>query len=971
MMAEPHAKRVFISYARVDGDDFARELHRRLREADFDPWLDVFDISAGGDWNREIDQALAGSTAVLVVLTPGAVISHQVTSEWNAVLTCLPVIPLLARPCDVPRALNVLNILDFTRDAAAITRLFDQLRELPERHLNYLRDNLNALRAAQGAAEEPKRFEGKIDALERTIDSWTSRFQAQRGRVLAGLEEERQASEDRRQVRDLGRQVAVAGRRPLDVTDLFKDRLRECEELGEVLAGGRYRVTSVLGRGGIGKTALACKVLRDLEHSRWPHTDSGPPVDGIVYLSTRTQGINLERLFFDCARMLGGKRGEQITRIWTTPEREFPLEQKIGRLLETLSDGLHVIFLDNVEDLLDSDGFCRDLEVETLFRTLVQCPHRVRFLLTSREPVELSDGLLRPHDKHIPLLEGLPRADAIALLREFDPNGTCGLNDASDSQLVKIAELTHGVPRALELVASIMANNVILPLDELLGTFYRQDEVVRKLVEENYRRLDILARKVLSALAVFSRPVKPVAVDFLLEAVAPGTDVPSILRNLVRTHAVNADRRTGEVDLHPIDREFAYRQIEEVGVFSGRSLHRRAAEYYRSQRATIDGRWTTIDDLEPQLCEFEHLFRAEQFDDAALLLGEFGVDFAWRGNPRLCRAMLDRLHGRLTDPWARHHYHACAVTLAAILGPLADGLRHSAERLRLARDLGNRMLEAFAHWGFTTIYRYTEQPDLAIAEAEEAVKIFRELGSEEYEVYFMNEISFANSYRLNVAEALKWGGESLTIAEKRNDANSKAMAHDALSLAYSTWGRWELAIEHAQQAVAFWGKPQGDAYAYALNIQGVAHFQLGQVEDAIRTLLDARSAAIEVESPRAEGFTLHNLSVISYLNTQWSTSEAYALSARQSLAGLGLSGATDALIRILSAAQKGDGPREAQALLDCARASARNPDLFPAVRLVERSREIAQACGQLVLDEQALSFAKELSSRLISPEAFC
>lgn len=72
--------------------------------------------------------------------------------------------------------------------------------------------------------------------------------------------------------------------------------MRECENIGELLAVPGAWLVSVIGPGGMGKTALVSKVLRDLEKNRWPHTDD-IPLDGIVYLSTRTAGISLERLF--------------------------------------------------------------------------------------------------------------------------------------------------------------------------------------------------------------------------------------------------------------------------------------------------------------------------------------------------------------------------------------------------------------------------------------------------------------------------------------------------------------------------------------------------------------------------------------------------------------------------------------------------------------------------------------------------
>ena len=106
------------------------------------------------------------------------------------------------------------------------------------------------------------------------------------------------------------------GRPPLGTVEHFKDRVRECEKIGELLASSSTRLVSVIGHGGMGKTALASKVLRDLERHRWPHTDDDIPLDGIVYLSTRTAGISLERLFLGCAKLLGGESEKRLNAAW-------------------------------------------------------------------------------------------------------------------------------------------------------------------------------------------------------------------------------------------------------------------------------------------------------------------------------------------------------------------------------------------------------------------------------------------------------------------------------------------------------------------------------------------------------------------------------------------------------------------------------------------------------------------------------
>ncbi len=103
-----------ISYARNDGFDFANTLYDLLIDCGIRPWMDTRDIPPGADWNEHIDTALQKAQVVGVVLTPKAVQSRQVQSEWmDALNRRVPIIPMLVQDCTVPRLLRTYNWIDF------------------------------------------------------------------------------------------------------------------------------------------------------------------------------------------------------------------------------------------------------------------------------------------------------------------------------------------------------------------------------------------------------------------------------------------------------------------------------------------------------------------------------------------------------------------------------------------------------------------------------------------------------------------------------------------------------------------------------------------------------------------------------------------------------------------------------------------------------------------------------------------
>jgi len=118
-------KRVFISYSRIDVE-FARSLASALSNAGADVWIDVEDIPAGMKWSRAIQQGLDTAEAMLVVISPESVDSHNVEDEWQYFMDQgKPVIPILWRPAKMPFQLNRLQYIDF--QAQSFDSAFSQL----------------------------------------------------------------------------------------------------------------------------------------------------------------------------------------------------------------------------------------------------------------------------------------------------------------------------------------------------------------------------------------------------------------------------------------------------------------------------------------------------------------------------------------------------------------------------------------------------------------------------------------------------------------------------------------------------------------------------------------------------------------------------------------------------------------------------------------------------------------------------
>jgi tetratricopeptide (TPR) repeat protein len=609
----------------------------------------------------------------------------------------------------------------------------------------------------------------------------------------------------------------------------------------------------------MGKTALACKVLQDLERHRWPYTDHELPIDGIVYLSTRTAGISLERLFLDCAKLLGGEEQERLNVVWTNPQLET--EKKIARLLEALRDGRYVILLDNLEDLLDDQGQLTDEDLRLFFEQALMSSQGAQLMVTSRVALAFRREVMR-FDRQVKLLDGLPIGDGVELLRELDPNGDYGLRDAPEGQLAEAVELTHGVPRALEVLAGILANDSFATLDEVVETFYEQEDVVQALIEENYRRLDRDARRVIEALAVFRKPVPPLAVDYLLEPFAPGLDVPSVVQRLARTNIVSVDRAAKTVMLHPIDQDYAYSQLPEEDEteadYTRQALERRAADYYVQLR-TPEETWESIDDLEPQLNEFEHRVRARDYNDACQVLEPIDENYLYRWGYYIRLIELrKKLVRRLTDLSLRmvnlgnlgraYHRH---------LGQVGQAIDLYEQALSIARETDDRQGECIWFVSLGTAYYDLGQVERSIKFNEQSLAIAREIGDRHREMVALNNLGLAYRASGDINRAISLYEQALIIARAIEDHQGQSTALGSLGFAFRAQGWFEQAVVFYQKALTI-AHDIGDRREeeVALGGLGRTYRALGKIMRAVECYEDALLIARETSDHLKESAQL-------------------------------------------------------------------------------------------------------------------
>lgn len=116
---EAAVKGVFINYTRAD-ELFTFELASSLIEAGIRVWIDMIDVTVGGDWRSEVTAALNTCGLMISVLSPDALADEEARMERQHFRAAGKlVIPVIARRCDLSGSDFWVKPVDFSRDQAA------------------------------------------------------------------------------------------------------------------------------------------------------------------------------------------------------------------------------------------------------------------------------------------------------------------------------------------------------------------------------------------------------------------------------------------------------------------------------------------------------------------------------------------------------------------------------------------------------------------------------------------------------------------------------------------------------------------------------------------------------------------------------------------------------------------------------------------------------------------------------------
>lgn len=902
---QPMSHHHFISYSVADAKDFALRLCDMLIAGppEMPVWIDKREFVAGPAWDKQIVEAIRDCDSMIFVMTRDSVESNSnCNQEWTRALKYKkPIIPILLHDdAEMPFRLEPRQYVDFTGAfEPALARLRQSLQYLasPAGVLQEMKDRLaDAQRDLRREKDDAQRariqdditqLEKQVADQQRVVNDPEGAAKRVQESIERGLERERQPAKP---VTGLARSKFInppPGLAPI----YFQDRLDETKLTGKFLQDEALRLLNIVGRGGVGKTAMVCRLLKMLESGQLPDDLGALDVDGIVYLSaTGSRRVNFPNLFADLSKLLTSETAERLDALYKNPQA--PTEAKMRALLEAFPTGRTALLLDNFEDLVDPETLAiRDAEVDEALRALLNTSHHVvKVIITTRlAPRDLM--FVQPgRQRRLDLDEGLPSPYAENILREMDADGKLGLKAASAELLDEARKRTRGYPRALEALFAILSADRDTSLPEVLRDTagLLPQNVVEALVGEAFSRLDAGAQQVMQALAIYGRPVTPAALDYLLQPHAPGINSAAVLSRLVNMQF--ARKEAGHYYLHPVDRSYALNLIPrgskqdkenfsfnrffsgsrsaEMGiyddfgyeVYTQFALLYRAANYFeQARRPRVN--WKMIEDLAPQLAEFDLRCEGQDYDTAANVLHEiFGGYLMLWGHSRLAVVMYERLQNKILDlnlaAWC-----LCSQGVAHTnLGEIQQAIDSYEQALLIFQQERNRAGECACLGNLGSCYDRIGQLIDSISYTEQALVIAQEIGYKDYEGSLLGHLGIRYQSLGQLARAIEYHEKSLAIARLVNNQISLEGETHNLASCYKNQGQIDRAIELYEQALVI-SRSTGyrDWEANHLGALGSCYANFGQTTRAIEYHERALTIRREIGNRPNEGHSLKNL----------------------------------------------------------------------------------------------------------------
>ena len=635
----------------------------------------------------------------------------------------------------------------------------------------------------------------------------------------------------------------------------FKNRKKILSQITNTLSG-KHKIVMLIGKGGMGKSALTKRVLEAIEKRQ--------QVDGIVLLSTEgSEKVTFYNIYFHSVECLCPAKKQYYESLWISNSQK--VEQLIESLIDIYREKSVVIVMDGFESILDKNGRVLSEDINKYIHKLLTTTHKAKLLITTRESIFV-EPVMRKFRKVFELDEGLPTDDAIDLLLELTSTANINLPNEKDN-LKRLVEGVNGIPLALEYLSSYIEDEIEFDEKAL------KKDVLNTINEWMVSRLDEKAKMVLQIISIFDEPISVECLTYMLTPYFEEFDLTPALKYLINSRLVKSDAKTSKMYLHKINKDYHYSEIKDNSSdkYNYRVLHRRAASFFENQYINKENwyEWEDYDALKPVRNRFYHLKEIEDYTEAIKSFSASSIEFLdWHGHLKDVKSLID-LEINKNDNYALILQKYAIADIASIEGPFNKSKDEFTEIIEMAKELNDPLIENSARSALGLVLRYLGKSQEAVSVLREAFKIYRERNATRTIAIYLYGYSLACTYAGLYEEALETGNEQLRIGIAEKDSFMIAKAHNNLCLTYYVTNQFKEAEMHALDSIKYFkNTPHEYAIGFVYNVLGMALHAQDKIKNAQEAYSSAKENGNRYFQARAVATAEYNQAWLSYVNNQ-------------------------------------------------------------------------------------------------------
>ncbi len=595
------------------------------------------------------------------------------------------------------------------------------------------------------------------------------------------------------------------------------------------------------GFGGVGKSAIADYFAKELE----------PRFAARIYIEMRGAGSNpmtATGAMFEAVKLFDPHIPANLT------------ESDIRNLFQQfVNQQPTLIVLDNAKDRaaaepLNHAGAC--------------------VIVTSRESFTLAGGKNRHIEKMLP-------EDARKLL--FSIAG----EPRFDGQADTLAGLAGYIPMALQPLASLLAENVLLNARQLITRYADRKERLR-LADPNLNNLTVEASLDLSYEALTGelkerwRQLAVFPADFELNGAASvwrlDEDLPTATETLVslaRYSLIEVDKTTKRCEFHDLARDYAHEKLTAAELADAQFCHARYYQYLLSQSNNIwqeKGYQAVLDEIDR---EWHNILQGQKWSADNVEINEHAAEIciSYSGYARDFIPL--RLHPRENIDWLETGLSAArklnnrsyeGISLSNLgnaynsLSEYRKAIEYHEQALNISREIGSRLGEGQDLGNLGNVYHSLGEYRKAIEYYEQSLNISREIGNRSGEGNSLGNLGNAYNSLGEYRKAIEYHEQSLNISREIGDRSGEGISLSNLGNAYYSLDEYRKAIEYHEQSLKIKreiGNRLGEGIS--LGSLGLAYYSLGEYRKAIEYHEQSLKIKREIGNRLGEGNSLGNL----------------------------------------------------------------------------------------------------------------